>query len=160
MDSELIEFYSSDIVRITGVKQTRLHGWIERGWIRPSVQKGVGTGSKNIYNRFDLYNIEMFKQLVSQGLPRKVIASYIQAMISLHSHFTGSVIDVIEFWAFGRKGDIFYAEDISSDCLGEPIGIFLRQNFIRKTPFYDSIFLLNFRRIREQVDAKIKEIKG
>lgn len=160
MAYEHAEFYASDVEKICSVRRTRLHAWIERGWLTPSIHKGVGSGSRNIYNRFDLYNIEMFKNLVNQGLPRKMIASYFQSMIALHLHFTGSIIDVIEFWAFGRKGEKFYAEVITADSLKEPIDVFLCSDFIRKTSFYDNIFLFNFRRIREQVDIKIREIKG
>ena len=162
MNYEHTEFYASDVEKICSVKRTRLHSWIERGWLTPSVQKGAGSGSRNIFTRMDLYYIAMFKNLINQGLSRTKIASYFQSIADTYSHFHSSRIDEIEFWVWGLEGEAerIYPDVILSSSLKVPVDVFLRRGFIEKQPFYDNVFLFNFRKIREEIDSKIKEIKG
>jgi hypothetical protein len=69
------EFLASDMERVTGVKRTRWVQWRERGWLSdPSVQVAEGHGTRNIWDRLDVYTICLFRNITESGLPRKVAA--------------------------------------------------------------------------------------
>jgi hypothetical protein len=171
MAYEHTEFYASDVEKIVGVKRTRLHSWIESGWLKPSIQKGAGSGSRNIFSRMDLYNIRMFKNLIDLGLSRKMIGLCFQSIADQYSHFHSSRIDEIEFWVWGIEGGVegkerkIFPSVILSSSLKESVDFHLTRGFIENEPyfdytFFDNIFMFNFRRIREEIDSKIEEIKG
>ena len=63
-------YTSSDVDKI-GVKRERLKAWMEKGYIKPSIQSASGKGSKNIFSLWDLYMIRLFRRLVQLGFSRK-----------------------------------------------------------------------------------------
>ena len=71
-----MEFYTSDVEKLCGVKRPRLQSWMERGWITPGMQKAGGHGVKNIFSRGDLIMISFFRTAVESGLPRKTVAEF------------------------------------------------------------------------------------
>jgi len=73
-----MEFLVSDVTKFTGVKRLRLHQWIERKYLSPSVQKASGHGTRNVYDEYDLYKIELFKRLITSGISRELSASIIK----------------------------------------------------------------------------------
>ena len=72
------KFYKyKDIKKILGIKQTRLHAWVERGYIKPSI-KGKGSGTQNIYTLNDLFKIAYFQGLVEFGMSRASAAKIVK----------------------------------------------------------------------------------
>jgi hypothetical protein len=63
-----MDFFSSDVEKITGVQRLRLHNWIKAEFIKPSGQIALGHGKKNTYTLNDLYNISLFKKLIENGM--------------------------------------------------------------------------------------------
>jgi DNA-binding transcriptional MerR regulator len=74
-----MEFYTSDVTRIAGVKRNTLQQWLDRHFIKPSIQEAEGSGSRNIFSEEDLHKIIVFKKLIEAGLARKVAAKCINA---------------------------------------------------------------------------------
>ena len=148
------EFKASRVYEITGVKRNRLQVWMERGWITPSIEEASGHGTRNVFNRKDLYFIAMFKELVARGLPRKTIGAFFSSIMGHYHQMSDSVIEGIEYWFFGRSGGQLRADAIFSDNIDEPISIFLQENHVKGSGFYDDLYFINFRKIREKVDLK------
>jgi len=78
MTSNREQFFASDVERICEVKRNRLQTWIERGWIIPSIQKGEGSGYKNIFSLTDLLSISFFKQAIESGISRDAAAKFLE----------------------------------------------------------------------------------
>ena len=121
------EYKASRVYEITGVKRNRLQAWMERGWITPSIEEASGHGTRNVFNRKDLYFIAMFKELVARGLPRKTIGTFFSSIMSHYHQLSDSFIEGVEYWYFGRDGDQLIADAILSDNIEEPISIFLQE---------------------------------
>ncbi len=68
------EFTTIDIQRLLHVERQRLREWIDRGFVIPSVQRASGVGTKNIFNQWDVYGIEMFRLLIETGFNRSSAA--------------------------------------------------------------------------------------
>jgi hypothetical protein len=64
------EFSTFDISRILDIPGPRLRQWIELGFVKPSIRKALGKGTKAIFSRSDLYRIDLFRGLVDQGHSR------------------------------------------------------------------------------------------
>ena len=58
-------FIIKDVITILAIPRERFKEWVFRGYIKPSLQKAEGTGTKNIYSRFDLYAIKLFDLLLN-----------------------------------------------------------------------------------------------
>lgn len=76
------KFFASDMEKVTGTKRTRWVQWRERGWLYgPAVQVAEGHGTRNIWNRLDLYDIALFRKISEMGLSRKTAAYILQQMV-------------------------------------------------------------------------------
>ena len=75
-----MSYTSSDIKDLLGVKVDRLQDWVNRGYIKPSVQQASGQGTKNLYSRDDLVLIELFKRLVAQETLREAAGRIVKAI--------------------------------------------------------------------------------
>lgn len=63
------------IQRMFDIKRITFHEWINRGYITPSIQAANGRGTKNLFNRLDLYRIALFRHLIETvKLPRSLAA--------------------------------------------------------------------------------------
>ncbi|MBC2712879.1 MAG: hypothetical protein HGJ94_18375 [Desulfosarcina sp.] len=54
-----------------GIKRGCLKEWLSHGYIKPSIAKAAGPGTKNLFSRKDLYTLTIFKRLLSAGIRRK-----------------------------------------------------------------------------------------
>jgi hypothetical protein len=142
-------FEASDITEITGVKRPRLQQWLERGFIHPSIQKAEGHGSRNVYNRYDLYRIGIFKKLVESGLSRKLVASYLNATIPFILGSSGYCM----FFRDGEKITCFMTSLDSNLRSSEE-----RYYEMSGSKNYDDILVINFGAICGQIDQKIENL--
>lgn len=71
------EFSTLDIVKLMGISRERLRVWMDKGFIRPSIQKAEKRGEKNLFSKVDLYIIGLFRYLLDKGLSWEVAGSYI-----------------------------------------------------------------------------------
>lgn len=68
-------FTTFDVAKIVGIKRTRLQEWLDRGYIKPSIQKARGQGTKALFSKEDLYAIKLFGELLKKGFTRNRAAS-------------------------------------------------------------------------------------
>jgi hypothetical protein len=80
-------FFMPATTEITGVKRLRLHQWMGKGYISPSIHKAQGVGTKHIFSREDLCLITLFKRLVESGMSRSLVAAYTNIKESLMMAF-------------------------------------------------------------------------
>ncbi len=95
------QYSTLDIVRILDIPRERLREWLNRGFIRPSIQEAKGPGTKALFSHEDLHRILLFKQLLENGLSRELASSAVDKL-------SPEDIDRGEFAAlgFGGKGSL------------------------------------------------------
>lgn len=111
------EYYLKDITRVLGIKRTALQQWLDRGYLAPSRGRADGHGSRNIWNRDDLFDLAVFKDLLAQGFSREEASSLIQGKqlftVDPHTNRDGSEVHTISeykgYVAFEGLARIGYA---------------------------------------------------
>ena len=59
-----------EVARILDVNKDRLRGWLNEGFIKPSVPS-TGRGKANLYSQNDLYALGLFMMLIDTGYSRE-----------------------------------------------------------------------------------------
>lgn len=151
-------FSSKEVLQITDVKRTRLHQWQEYGWLKPSGEVAYGHGTRNLYTRQDLYNIRLFREITERGLHRKVVGSFLSHVDDYpikDNQDWGS----IDLWLFARVEDEIIPICVEHDRIDEPLFSFVCKDLNKPVKYFDDIYIINFSKIREEVDSKIKELE-
>ncbi len=65
------EFTTFDIARILNLNRNSLQTWLDGHFIKPSIQQASRQGTKNIFSREDLYQIQLFMDLLNAGFSRE-----------------------------------------------------------------------------------------
>jgi len=165
-----MEFLAADIEKITGVKRNRLQQWLEREYIAPSIQVASGHGTRNIWSHNDLYTIALFKKITESGLSRKVVSDFLSAGTIGEKDAKG-----IYCLVYMREGEKVKAESVPlfSGFLhdGTPtmtldhVGNITNMGIINLAQIqeslgmgaFDDVYIVNFFKVRSEVDAKIEE---
>lgn len=63
------EFSTLDIVKALGIERECLREWMNRSFIKPTIS-AQSQGKKAVFTRLDVYRVELFRQLVAEGLDR------------------------------------------------------------------------------------------
>lgn len=80
-------FTTFDIIDKFELNRERLRDWINRGFVKPSVQVSCGPGTKNLFSRFDLYGIKLFIHLLTRGFSRDYASKISGNFVDLHEEF-------------------------------------------------------------------------
>jgi hypothetical protein len=148
------EYFSTfEAIKIIGIKRERLKDWLERGFLKPTRVEETGPGLKAYFDRWGLYMIRLFHHLVEHGISRKEASRWIFEM----------------------------SEDRSG---GHPLGEFMQRNFgfilverkdgkvvdlrlitgslshLRVQDDIDDAFIINFGRVRKDVNEGIALLRG
>lgn len=177
-------FTTFEITKILGLKIDRQKDWLTRGFIEPSIQKATGQGSKNIFSLEDLYLIALFQHLVHKGFSRKAAAARIKSIRYMLAIAKGvdriretklnaaglaqirrqwSKLDDIDFivlgWAPEAKKSsrdelppteaLRFDDSKNKDCI---------EITREKYAGVEDIILVNFKKIRTQVDLGIENL--
>lgn len=151
-----------DVARKLGIPRERFREWLVRGFIRPSIQQASGSGTRNLFSRWDMYLIALFQHLIERGLGREEASAYVNALSD-----RPAVINHIVFKI--RTSDNGETEisiiDIPPDEEEPRIDIRtgnmniwfdqLRQMIEAPDEEYDEILIVNFGKIRRTVDRKL-----
>lgn len=147
------EKYSTfDIIEIFNIKIDRLKDWIIRGYISPSIQRASGQGTKNIFSKFDLYLIALFKFLISRGFSRDDAAERIE-MLRQYKKKTIAMADYLMIG--GKYKDNWPERDLKRMEFNPKVMAFKSIQEVRipgKFVDCDDLLIVNFRKIREQID--------
>lgn len=63
-------YYNLDVLKAIDEKPDTFNAWLREGFVKPSVSKASGQGTRNIFNRADLFNIMLFKTLLKTASNR------------------------------------------------------------------------------------------
>lgn len=159
-----MEFLASDIRAITGVKRNRLQAWLERSFLVPSIQRAEGHGSRNIWSLEDLYRIAIFKKVTERGLSREIAAGFLSKGIA-GKKLSTKELNGLKLLVYFRKDQnigvhaVVYPENSSEkDWMPKFDMVTALQEAGFKS--FDDMYIINFVQIRNDVDAKIKELKS
>lgn len=120
-------FLTKDIVRILepyGVAAEGIKTWLHLGLVVPSVQKGNGRGTRNIFSFDDLIFIALFKKLVDLGAGREEA-----------SHFLLDSIDAFSELA-RRNKKLYLISEVHTDVVTTKRG---KKEFSLKAAFFENI---------------------
>ena len=77
------EYSTIDVCKILDIHRQRLREWLPYFMDTiPSIQKAEGTGTKNLFSRWDIYAIEIYLRLVETGRNRFQANTFIHRWIS------------------------------------------------------------------------------
>jgi hypothetical protein len=77
-DLEKESYSTMEICSLLAIRKECLRVWLDEGYIEPSIQKGIGPGTKHIFSKTDVFDIEMFRRLVNLGLSRELAAEVVR----------------------------------------------------------------------------------
>ena len=151
-----MEFFASDVTKVTGVKRGRLQVWLEKGWIVPSIQKASGHGTRNIFSLGDLYNIVLFRKVVESGLSRGALGP---ALAGIKPYEFDAWIDTASFGSFSfdkfpmyaafyrKEGEVFIVRPMTL--------VDFQRVKISELSRADDVILINFTKIMKEVNDNV-----
>ena len=147
------EVYSTlDIVKSLDIPRERLRDWMNRGFITPS-KEAKGQGTKALFSRIDVYAISLFRYLVERcKFVLEEAARFSQEWLAKAKSAEDRNFISQDFVAFGRVTAKEGEEVIS---LRSHSSQEIEQMESAEDVDWDSLFVVNFRKIREDVDAKL-----
>ncbi len=158
-----MEFLASDIQAINGVKRNRLQAWLERGFLAPSIQVAEGHGSRNIWSLEDLYKISIFKKVTESGMSREIAAGFLSKGLA-GKDLSPKELRGLKLLVYFRKDEnigVHAVIDPENSSEKDWMPNFDMVTALRDAGFksFDDMYVINFVQIRNEVDAKVKEIK-
>ena len=166
-------FTTFEICKKMDLRKDRFREWVDRGFIKPSIQRAQGRGTKNLFSRTDLYLIETFRHLITCGFGRKEAGRRV-AELSLWLDQNRSRRESAAIVAFQRKTSVPYLPFTESappfsrkdnkmyDSEDREIypGVLVwfegeeaMVNFREGQADIDDVLLVNFKKVRERVDT-------
>jgi len=158
------KFYTSDVIIYTGVTKPSLEHWIARGWVRPSIQASSGIETENIFSRTDLYHIALIKKVHESGFSAELAVQKINIYPICNTSDKGSSYNPVGI-ALSR---------VTSDGEYQTQGAWIISPLIDKKTGWDSLaliaqrlnegaddfYILNFTKLKEQIDLMIDAVRG
>ena len=174
------------IIRALNIPRERLKDWMEKGFLKPSLQQARGKGTKALFSLLDVYSLALFKHLIEECHFSRDAASHFSSMwldyIYNFPYDHGKEISDREILALlsnelifisERETDFVYPSDKEKEekkgerkMIYSPFSFhgksedFLKSitnhltHFVEKNTWED-IHIVNFKRIREKVDAAL-----
>ncbi len=156
------EYTTTDIQKIFVIDRQRLREWIDKEYIYPSINRAHGIGTKNIFNRWDLYGIQLFMDFIDTGIKRsearfvyEMWSDYMKGK-SINNKIESSIILLIHSLIPKSGMKIF-------DTRYDVEIFFMKEEKIRnfdinkKFPSWARWEVINLRKVIEEVDRKIIE---
>ncbi len=144
-------FGINNVTRVTGVKRNRLQAWKDLALIAPTYKAG-GTGYRDRWTRSDVYWVLALKRLVESGFSRGFAGALLRKSVGYAR----------ETKRAGRLCSVLFLRRA-----GKIIGVTLCDKPSLRVDFgsdpdlegaADDIYILNFAKIRAEVDGRISEL--
>lgn len=151
-DTETEGYSTLDIVKSLDIPRERLRDWMNRGFITPS-KEAKGQGTKALFSRIDVYAISLFRYLVERcKFLREEAARFSQEWLAKAKSEEDRSFVSQDLIAFDRATAKEGEEVISLRSLRSQE---IEQMESAEGVDWDALFVVNFRKIREDVDAKL-----
>jgi MerR HTH family regulatory protein len=144
------ESYSTfEAAKILGEPIAKIREWINRGFISPDLERAKGRGTKGKFSRVGLYKLRLLCHLRKQGISREHGQEIADTMLNLaekNMRLRGFPEFIWVAWAVStRVGPVRYG-----GITGET------DTFtIRHVDRYDDVYIVNFGKLRREVDTLI-----
>jgi len=158
------EFSIAEAAAITGVASNHIQQWVERGWVKPSIQAASGEAARDIFSRVDIYNIDYLKKIKESGFSRALAQEKINIYAVNETVKNFPLIKSIGI-AFSRvmtagryetQGAWLIAPELDQGTGWDSLGLIGE----RLNQGADDFYILNFLKLRERIDSIIAEMKG
>jgi hypothetical protein len=157
-------FSSFDIMRILKIPKERFREWVHMGFVRPSIAKARGRGTKALFSKRDLYFIGLFRELIESGLSREAAAvSAYQIKTPYFSFSTKYILSKFhrfrdQIWVDARTGK---EDPRKKDVLDSTVDFIRSEVELRsifdKEPVWDHLIIINFAKLKRAIDSNIEE---
>jgi len=146
-------FPTGEVKTITGVNRNTLQVWINLGFVSPSIEVAEGPGTRNLWSRFDLYSIALFRKITKSGISRNLVADIISKGVITQEMAEADIekIACLFYVKFGEEsvaGLILQPAEKSFFEVLDDLGL----------PNYDFIYIANFVEIKKEVDIGIDKV--
>jgi hypothetical protein len=158
------EFTVKNIVESLEIPRERFNEWVFRGYIKATVKKADGLGTKNIYNRVDIYGVALFKHLIENvRLPREDASRFIDKWVKSAQRRPAKVAGLYNYLVFlqDEKRKIYLKqlsiltgsghEDIEYKLLSQEMVELLKAH-----SNFDVISVIDIRKIIKKVDLRLQ----
>jgi len=157
-------FSMADAAAITGVASDHIQQWMERGWVKPSIQQAAGKGTRPIFSRVDLYNIAYLKKIKESGFSRQLAQEKINiyAVNETLENFPNiksigiAFSRVITAGAYETQGAWLIAPELDRETGWNSLALIGE----RLTTGADDFYILSFLKLKERIDTIIAEMKA
>lgn len=68
------------IIKALNIPRERLKDWMEKGFVKPSLQQARGKGTKALFSLLDVYSLALFKHLIEECHFSRDAASHFSSM--------------------------------------------------------------------------------
>lgn len=68
------------IIKALNIPRERLKGWMEKGFVKPSLRQAQGKGTKALFSLLDVYSLALFKHLIEECHFSRDAASHFSSM--------------------------------------------------------------------------------
>ncbi|HEA68265.1 hypothetical protein LCGC14_2489880 [marine sediment metagenome] len=164
-----------DILKAVDVERERFKEWTMKGFIESSEKVRQGKRILHLYSQLDAYCIGLFKHLIEKaGLSRASSAAFCRTWKKEAKELPLNLPGIMwNFLVFYRRGDEFFwhqlvnlhphlADDeeewwdreLERALLGTEI-----QEAIKKYPDFDNIIVVNFAKIRDGINERLKKLE-
>jgi hypothetical protein len=158
------EFNTSDVTIFTGVSKPLLEHWIARGWVRPSIQTSSESDVENVFNRIDLYQIAFIKKVYESGFSPELAVQKINIYPICNTPDRGSSYDPVGI-AFSRvivdgeyhtQGAWIISPLVDTKTGWDSLALISQ----RLKEGADDFYILNFTKLKAQIDTMIDSVRG
>lgn len=95
-------FDSKTVSQLVGVSLRQIQYWDEQGFIRPSIKRAMGKGSRRLYSFADLIKLRVAKNLADHGMTPGRIRACLRHLNRLHTSPVRST-QALKYLTDGRK---------------------------------------------------------
>ena len=174
------------IIKTLEIPRERLKDWMEKGFVKPSIQQARGKGTKALFSLLDVYSLALFKHLIEECHFSRDAASQFSALwleyIYNFPYEEGkevsdrTIADLLSnelIFISKREADLSKLSDEENQEKKDESTIFYRpfsfhgrnEDFVKaltnhlkplvEQNRWEDIHIVNFKRIREKVDAAL-----
>ncbi len=169
------KYMIGDILKAVDVERERFKEWTMKGFIESSEKVRQGKRTLHLYSQLDAYCIGLFKHLIEKaGLSRASSAAFCRTWKEEAKKLPLNLPSIMwNFLVFYRSGDEFFWHQLVSifphlqdDKEGlwdrrlerELLGTEIREA-IEKNPDFDNIIVVNFAKIRDGINERLKKLE-
>jgi len=158
------KFYASDVTIYTGVAKPTVEHWISKKWVRPSIERKAEPGSRNIFSRIDLYHIAFINKVRESGFSPELVCEKINIYPMCEASHEKKQMEaigialsrVIEEGEYKAQGAWIINSALDKGTGWDSLALIEK----RLQEGADDFYILNFTKLKDQIDAMIEKVRG